>query len=152
MFSEQREFTLFYVGTSEGQVYKISQWSQRGQLKSQLLDIFQVWMCLSVCVCVCALYVCEELVILCYIYILSYYSGNEFFIYFDVYLMLSLLCRFYCACVFLYRVFIKYCVFSEDFKIFRTLFSLGVGVCTPTRQVEHQRCSRTGRFQKNHKT
>ena len=109
MFSEQREFTLFYVGTSEGQVYKISQWSQRGQLKSQLLDIFQVWMCLSVCVC--ALYVCEELVILCYIYILSYYSGNEFFIYFDVYLMLSLLCRFYCACVLMYRVFIKNCVF-----------------------------------------
>ena len=44
-----------------------------------------------------------------------------------------------------YRVFIKYCVFLEDFKIFRTLFSLGVSVCTHTRQVEHQRCSRTGR-------
>ena len=50
-----------------------------------------------------------------------------------------------------YRVFIKYCVFYEDFKIFRSLFSLGASVCTHTRQVEHQRCSRTGRVQKYHK-
>ena len=41
--------------------------------------------------------------------------------------------------------------FSEDFEIFRTLFSLGASVCTHTRQVEHQRCGRTGRVQKNHK-
>lgn len=40
-YSDQREFTIFYVGTVEGEVYKISQWSQRGELKSQLLDIFQ---------------------------------------------------------------------------------------------------------------
>ena len=33
-----------------------------------------------------------------------------------------------------------------------SLFSLGVSVCTHTRHVEHQRCSRTGRVQKNHKT
>ena len=46
---------------------------------------------------------------------------------------------------FSYRVFIKYCVFS---KIFRTLFSLGVSVCTHTRQVENQRCSRTGGVKK----
>ena len=32
-----------------------------------------------------------------------------------------------------------------------SLFSLGVSVCTHTRQVEHQRCRRTGRVQKNHK-
>ena len=51
----------------------------------------------------------------------------------------------------MYRVFIKYCVFSKLFEIFRTLFSLGVSVCTLTRQVEHQRCNRTGRVQKNHK-
>ena len=50
-----------------------------------------------------------------------------------------------------YRVFIKYCVFFEYFKIFRTLFSLGVCVCTHTRQVEHQRYSRTCRVKKNHK-
>ena len=31
-----------------------------------------------------------------------------------------------------------------------SLFSLGVSVCTHTRQVEHQRCSSTGRVQKNH--
>ena len=31
------------------------------------------------------------------------------------------------------------------------LFFLGVSVCTHTRQVEHQRCSRIGRVQKNHK-
>jgi len=42
MFSEERQFTLFYVGTIQGQIYKISQWTQQdGQLKSQLLDIFQ---------------------------------------------------------------------------------------------------------------
>ena len=47
-----------------------------------------------------------------------------------------------------YRVFIKYCVFSEDFKIFRTLVFLcfpSVSLCTHTRQVEHQRFNRTGR-------
>ena len=31
-----------------------------------------------------------------------------------------------------------------------SLFSLAVSVCTHTRQVEHQCCSRTGRVQKNH--
>ena len=55
-----------------------------------------------------------------------------------------------------YRVFIKYCVFFENFKIFPdsglSLFSLAVSVCTHTRQVEHQRCSRTDRVQKNHET
>ena len=55
-----------------------------------------------------------------------------------------------------YRVFIKYCVFSEEFKIFQTLAFLcfpSVSVCvhTHTRQVEHQPCSRTSRVQKNHK-
>ena len=47
-------------------------------------------------------------------------------------------------------MFIKYCVFSKDFRIFRTLFSLDVSVCTHTRQAKHQRCSRTGRVKKNH--
>ena len=50
-----------------------------------------------------------------------------------------------------YRVFIKYCAFFEDFKIFRTLAFLcfpSASVCTHTRQVEHQRI---GRVQKNHK-
>ena len=32
--------------------------------------------------------------------------------------------------------------------VFRTLFSLDVSVCTHTSQVEHQRCSRTGRVEK----
>ena len=32
-----------------------------------------------------------------------------------------------------------------------SLFALGVSVCTHTRQVEHQTCSRTGRVKKNHK-
>ena len=41
--------------------------------------------------------------------------------------------------------------FSEDFKIFLTLFPLGVSVCTHTRQVENLRCSRTDRVQKNQK-
>ena len=44
--------------------------------------------------------------------------------------------------IYRYRVFIKYCVFSEDFKIFRTLAFLcfpSVSVCvhTHTRRVEH---------------
>ena len=53
-----------------------------------------------------------------------------------------------------YRVFIKYCVFSKDFRIFWTLVFLCfrlVSVCTHTRQIEHQRCSRTDRVQKNQK-
>ena len=55
---------------------------------------------------------------------------------------------------FMYRVFIKY-FFSEDFENIPdsglSLFSLCVSVCTHNRQVEHQRCSRTGRVKKNHK-
>ena len=47
-------------------------------------------------------------------------------------------------------MFIKYCVFSEFLKIFWTLYSLGVSVCTHTRQVENHRCSRAGRVKKNH--
>ena len=53
-----------------------------------------------------------------------------------------------------YRVFIKYCVFS---KILRYIpysglsrFPPGVSVCTPARQLEHQRCTRTCRVQKYH--
>ena len=50
-------------------------------------------------------------------------------------------------------MFIKYCVFFfKDSKFILdsglSLFSLGVSVCTHTRQIEHQRCSRTGRVQK----
>ena len=41
--------------------------------------------------------------------------------------------------------------FTIFLKIFRTLFSFGVSVCTHTRQVETKRCIRTGRVQKNHK-
>ena len=52
-----------------------------------------------------------------------------------------------------YRVFIKYCVFKKIFKFILdsglSRFPLGVSVCTQW-QVEHQRCSRTGRVQKNH--
>ena len=50
-------------------------------------------------------------------------------------------------------MFIKYYVFSEDFRIFRTLaFLCFFPRCQCVyRQVENQRCSRTGRVQKNHK-
>ena len=52
----------------------------------------------------------------------------------------------------LYRVFIKYCVFSLRLENIPdsglSLFSLCVSVCTHTRQVEHQRCSRKGRVKK----
>ena len=52
----------------------------------------------------------------------------------------------------MYRVFIKYCVFSffniPDSGL--SLFFLGVSVCTHTRQVENQVGSRTGIVQKNH--
>ena len=44
----------------------------------------------------------------------------------------------------IYRVFIKYFVFFQIFynipESGLSLFSLGVSVCTHTRQVEHQRC------------
>ena len=53
-----------------------------------------------------------------------------------------------------YRVFIKHCVFFQRFYNIPdsglSLFSLGISVCTNTRQVEHQRCSRTDIVQKNH--
>ena len=51
----------------------------------------------------------------------------------------------------MYRVFIKYCDFSKDFIIIRTLALLCfplVCVYTYQAEVEHQRCSRTGRAQK----
>ena len=42
-------------------------------------------------------------------------------------------------------------LFWKILKHWVSLFSLGVSVCTHNnRQVEHQRCSRTGRVQKNH--
>ena len=51
-----------------------------------------------------------------------------------------------------YRVLIKYCVFFRFLKNIPdsglSLFSLGDSVCTLTRQVEHQRCSSTGRVKK----
>ena len=50
-----------------------------------------------------------------------------------------------------YRVLIKYCVFFEDFKIFRTLSFLcfpSVSVCVHTRQVENQRCKELAEFGK----
>ena len=55
-----------------------------------------------------------------------------------------------------YRMFNKYCVFLEDFKIFRTLaflcfLSVSVRVQTQVGRTPAQRCSRTGRVQKNHK-
>ena len=52
-------------------------------------------------------------------------------------------------------MFTKYCVFFRFLKNIPdyglSLFSLGVSVCTHTRQVESQRCGRTGRVQKNYK-
>ena len=55
----------------------------------------------------------------------------------------------------IYRMFIKYCVFFQIFWNIPisclSLFSFGVSVSTHTRQVKHQRCSRTGRVQKNFK-
>ena len=41
--------------------------------------------------------------------------------------------------------------FAPNIKHGLSLFSLGVSVCTNNRQVEHPRCSRTGRVQKTHK-
>ena len=52
-----------------------------------------------------------------------------------------------------YRVFIKYCVFFEYLK-YSVLLPFSVfprWQCVHTRQVEHQRCSRTGRVQKIYK-
>ena len=53
----------------------------------------------------------------------------------------------------MYRVFIKYCVFSKILKYIPdsalSWFPLSVSVCTQW-QVKNQRCSRTCRVQKNH--
>ena len=40
-YSASRQFTLFYIGTATGEVYKVSQWEEEGELRSQLLDTFQ---------------------------------------------------------------------------------------------------------------
>ena len=40
-YSASRQFTLFYMGTATGEVYKVSQWEEEGELRSQLLDTFQ---------------------------------------------------------------------------------------------------------------
>jgi len=40
-YGDEKELTVFYVGTSTGQVYKISQWNEGDSMKSQLLDVFQ---------------------------------------------------------------------------------------------------------------
>lgn len=40
-YSASRQFTLFYIGTAAGEVYKVSQWEEEGELRSQLLDTFQ---------------------------------------------------------------------------------------------------------------
>ena len=50
-----------------------------------------------------------------------------------------------------YRVFIKIVFFSKILKysgLWPFSVSLSVSVCTHNRQVEHHRCSRTGRNQK----
>ena len=59
---------------------------------------------------------------------------------------------------YIYSVFIKYCVFPENIVIFLNSVSsatvpvvFDLALCTHTRQVENQRCSRTYRVQKNHK-
>ena len=41
-YGDDNEFTVFYIGSSQGQVYKISQWMEGDKMKSQLLDVFQV--------------------------------------------------------------------------------------------------------------
>ena len=53
----------------------------------------------------------------------------------------------------LYRVFIRYCFFKilKYSGLLPFLCFSSVSVCTHARQVEHQRCSRTGRVKKNHK-
>ena len=65
-------------------------------------------------------------------------------------------CTFRSLARMMYRVLIKHCGFFDDFEwnildSWLPPFSLGVSVCIQTRQVEHQRCRRTGRVQKNHK-
>jgi hypothetical protein len=33
VYSEQKEFTIFYIGSKGGQVYKVAQWMQDGKLR-----------------------------------------------------------------------------------------------------------------------
>jgi len=42
LYGDKKEFSIFYIGTKSGQVYKVSQWTDDdGKLQSQLLDSFQ---------------------------------------------------------------------------------------------------------------
>merc|ERR1712038_883560 len=42
LYGDKKEFSIFYIGTKTGQVYKVSQWrDDEGRLQSQLLDSFQ---------------------------------------------------------------------------------------------------------------
>ena len=42
LFVCYREFSIFYIGTKTGHIYKVSQWTDDdGKLQSQLLDSFQ---------------------------------------------------------------------------------------------------------------
>ena len=93
------------------------------------------------------------------IYIMSrllsyyYYLSFSMFIFIFRYIYINLY-----IFLFIYRVFIKYCVFFENLKIFPdsglSWFFLGVytrlDAWSTKWQVEHQRCSRTGRVKKNH--
>ena len=58
-----------------------------------------------------------------------------------------ILYRIYIYATSMYSVLIKYCVFKISIYITDSIF-LDVSVRTHARQVEHQRCSRTGRVQK----
>ena len=33
VYSDQKEYTIFYIGNKEGQVYKVAQWIQEGKLR-----------------------------------------------------------------------------------------------------------------------
>jgi len=42
MYSDKKEFTIYYIGAKTGQIYKVSEWvNLNGNKKSQLLDVFQ---------------------------------------------------------------------------------------------------------------
>jgi len=42
LYSDKKDYTLFYIGTKDGKIYKISQWKDdEGRSKSTLLDVFQ---------------------------------------------------------------------------------------------------------------
>ena len=113
------------------------------------IDSFLIWFFHSRCIVFSFLFVIfQRMVFMGFSYAILYLIKKIKTIVFNQYNVVLVL-----AIIHIYRVLIKYCgFFGRLWNIpdsCLSLFSLGVSVCTHTRQVEHQRCSRTDKVKKN---